>query len=146
MADECFVCLQAGGAPLVRACACNMFAHAACLQRVVRSVPSHATACAVCRQPYALAATRRRTCVVDPDAWRAAAVYSSVVLSVGVNGWLYVAYGAHALGLALVSGTALVAVAVVHATFFRRTGSPCCVRIDRVRDVELSSPSAAPSA
>ena len=145
MAEECFVCLQdAGVAPLLRACACNMFAHAACLQRVVRSVPSHSTACAVCRRPYALAATRRLTCVAGQDAWRAAAVYSSIVASVGANGWIAAVCGAHPVGVVVVSGTALVAIVVTHAVLLRQTGSACCIHVRRVSDIELSPPTPAP--
>ena len=52
---DCFVCASAAP-PLYRVCACDALVHRECYERLV-NVPSHATHCAVCRQPYAMTIT-----------------------------------------------------------------------------------------
>tara|TARA_B110000046_G_scaffold95806_1_gene103472 strand:- start:54 stop:515 length:462 start_codon:yes stop_codon:yes gene_type:complete len=58
----CFVCLQEGGeeehGTLARVCKCNTYVHAACFHALTARVPSHATACPVCRTAYALPCQR----------------------------------------------------------------------------------------
>lgn len=54
MSSYCFVCCGEDGV-LRRACRCDTWVHAACLDKVVASVPSHRTRCPVCRDVYATA-------------------------------------------------------------------------------------------
>lgn len=55
---ECFVCASAAP-PLYRVCACDALVHKECYERLV-NIPSHATHCAVCRQPYNMTITWKR--------------------------------------------------------------------------------------
>lgn len=51
MSDSvCYICLEGGGAHLVKACDCHQPAHAECLQNWIRY--SRATTCSVCKASY----------------------------------------------------------------------------------------------
>lgn len=49
--NACFVCLDPHG-PVFRPCRCHVRVHQECMQRVIRDVPSHASACPVCTYRY----------------------------------------------------------------------------------------------
>lgn len=65
---ECFICeTHISGQLLYRPCLCDLRVHDHCMQGVVTRVPSHATECAVCRQPYSVRQDEQRECIVDPN-------------------------------------------------------------------------------
>ena len=68
--DECFVCLQAGGA-LFCFCTCNAVAHRVCFETLVERVPSHRDGCPICKTKYTF--QTRKT-------WRAFAEPTQLVL------------------------------------------------------------------
>ena len=50
---ECFVCTESDGVLLADICNCkHRHVHLACLQRMRRCTPAHASCCAVCLTPY----------------------------------------------------------------------------------------------
>lgn len=78
-ADACFVCFESGGS---KRCRCNTIVHDHCLVRLIDSVPSHTSACAVCKAPYAgvTVVADRRCSLVPASCCVFTSVYVGIVL------------------------------------------------------------------
>ena len=119
---------------LASACLCDTLVHPACIVHVIRSVPSHRKACALCKHPYRTTAqTRLVATVQEPSVivmyGLGALSLSAIVFAclsfphqlVEPLQWLFVAAVLCKLSM-LIS---------VHRQLYMRHGRFCCVSVQR---------------
>lgn len=139
---SCFVCCGTDP-PLRRACRCDMLAHPECLNKLVFTVPSHATRCALCRHPYSL----RRTygCGWTWTRGEVARICAAYVVLAVSTPLLFVAMASAEQSFVWVAVSACMSCVTVatfgsicyeHAMHRRERRSACCVG-RRVKKVEV---------
>ena len=57
MEYECLICCGNDGKLLYKVCNCNSYIHLECFEKMINTVPSHNTHCAVCQKKYSIKKT-----------------------------------------------------------------------------------------
>lgn len=57
MEYECLICCESDGKLLYKACNCNSYIHLECFEKLINTVPTHSTHCAVCKKRYSIKKT-----------------------------------------------------------------------------------------
>lgn len=57
MEHECLICCETNGKLLYKVCNCNTYIHLECFEKMINTVSSHNTHCAVCKEKYSIKKT-----------------------------------------------------------------------------------------
>jgi hypothetical protein len=132
---DCFICLEKKEEYLYKSCNCNTFVHKKCLEKMVQTVSSHNTHCAVCRTKYDIKSKIIGIGFLSFDAITRAYIafhICSIFLFATSMLMLQYSYPTYLIGIAILHFLTIF-LCVIHYWHYRLTNTWCYLKLIRRR-------------